>query len=287
MLGIVAAVYSSFFLALAQGSLKKSYKEFEPSVAFFFDMIFGLILWIPLALYFGIHSSNLMQVLPYAIVSAILSEALYFYALSKGQLSITSLLLGSYPIYTILLSFLINGERLTFYQGLFIAITIIGTLITYLPSKLSFDELKKSGAILWPIIAAVGIGLSDALSKNVIDKTNDYSFLFVLSFVQIFVSIAYLRIEKQNVGDSIRAISRNFADYKNALSGSLFNIIGTGLLWVSFSNTLASIASPITATSGAIVIILALIFMDEKINVRILIGLLLVFGGIMGITSQV
>ncbi|KKQ51843.1 hypothetical protein A2865_04440 [Candidatus Woesebacteria bacterium RIFCSPHIGHO2_01_FULL_39_17] len=147
MSGAIAAIYSSFFLALSQASLKKSYRELPPSVAFFFDMVFGVLLWLPLALFFGVNLVFFNEVLIYAIVSAILSEAVVFYALSKGQLSITSILIGSYPIYTILFSFLINRELLTLSQALFVALTIIGTLISYLPSKLSRDELKK--AVLW------------------------------------------------------------------------------------------------------------------------------------------
>jgi len=287
MFGIVAAIYSSFFLALAQGSLKKSYKDFEPSVAFFFDMIFGLVLWIPLSIYFGINFQNIIHALPYAIISAVLSEALYFYALSKGQLSITAILIGSYPIYTIFLSYLINNERLTFFQVIFISITILGTLITYLPSKLNFKELRRSGALIWPIIAAIGVGFSDTLSKRIINKTLDFSFLFSLSIVQILVSLIFLRIEKQKISNSIKKVLLNFNLYKNAVSGSLFNIIGTGLLWISFSKTLASIASPITATSGAIVVLFAIIFLDEKISIRSVLGLMLVFIGIMGITVNI
>jgi len=74
-------------------------------------------------------------------------------------------------------------------------------------------------------------------------------------------------------------------DYKNAIAGSLFNIVGTGLLWIAFSKTLASIASPITATSGVLVIIISLLFLDEKISVRQILGILLVFGGIIGLVT--
>lgn len=285
MNGIVAAIYASFFLALAQGALKKSYKEFEPSIAFFFDMLFGLLLWIPLSLYFGIHIGNLSTVLIYAILSAILSEALYFFALSKGQLSITAILLGSYPIYTIIFSYFINHERLNSIEMVFVFITIAGTLLTYLPSKLSFEELKKSGALFWPIIAAVGVGLSDSLSKNIINKTNDYSFLFMLSLVQIPVAFTYLRIEKQSFSKNIKRTFHELKNYKQAIFGSFFNVVGTGLLWVSFTKTLASIASPITATSGAVVVLLAIIFLEESLTFKSLIGLILVFLGIMGISS--
>lgn len=286
MSGIITAVYASFFIALAVASLKKSYRELEPSVAFLFDMLFGLLLWIPLSLYFGVNAGLILKVLPYAILSAILSEALYFYALSKGQLSITSILIGSYPIYTIIFSILINKEVLSSIQGLFIGLTILGTLIVYMPSKLSWSELKKSGALFWPIVAALGIGLSDTLSKRIIDITSDFTFLFVLALVQIPVALIYLKIEKQNIFTNLREVTTKIEEYKNAIAGSLFNIIGTGLLWISFSKILASIASPITATSGVLVLIIAFLFLDEKIGWRQLLGILLVFFGIMGISIQ-
>ena len=285
MSGIIAAIYASFFIALAVASLKKSYRELAPSVSFFFDALFGLLLWIPLALFFGVNLVYFKEVLVYAILSAILSEALYFYALSKGQLSITSILLGSYPIFTIFFSFLINKEVLTPTLAFLVGLTILGTLISYLPSKLTKDELRKSGAIFWPIIAAVGIGLSDTLSKKVIDATADFTFLFALALVQIPVALVYLKIEKQDVFNEIRSIKRKVYDYKNAIAGSFFNIIGTGLLWIAFSKTLASIASPLTATSGVLVIIISLLFLDEKITWRQFLGIVFVFTGIMGIAT--
>lgn len=285
MSGIVIAVYASFFLALAQASLKKSYKELEPSVAFTFDAILGLLLWVPLAIYFGINLSYIPRVIPYAILSAILSEALYFYALSKGQLSVTSILLGTYPIYTILFSHFINGESLTNIQLLFVGITIFGTLITYIPSKLNYKELLASRAIFWPLIAAIAIGFSDTFSKKIINTTNDYTFLFVLSFIQLPIALIFLRIEKQSIVKNLKRVSKNIYDYKNAIAGSLFNIVGTGFLWISFTKTLASIASPITATSGALVLILALIFLDEKIGLRQILGIILAFIGIIGLSN--
>ncbi len=284
MSGIIAAIYSSFFLALSQASLKKSYREISPSVAFFFDALLGLILWVPVAIFFGVNPLFFREVLIFAVISAILSEALYFYALSKGQLSLTAILIGSYPIYTIFFSYLINKESLSVGQGIFIALTIFGTMISYLPSKLNKEELKKSGALLWPILAAVAIGISDTLSKKIINKTGDFTFLFALAFVQIPISFVYLKMERQDLINQYREMKSKIYEYKNAIAGSLFNVVGTGLLWISFSKTLASIASPITATSGVLVIIISLLFLDERISVRQIVGMLFVFTGIIGIT---
>lgn len=286
MTGVIAAIYSSFFLAIAQGALKKSYKELAPSVAFAFDAALGLVLWVPLALIVGVSFGQLHVVSGYAVLSAILSEALYFYALSKGQLSITAVLLGSYPIYTILFSHLVNNDHLSALQAIFVAITIVGTLLTYLPSKFNREELRANAAVIWPLVAAIGIGLSDALSKHVIDATEDFTFLFMLAIVQVPVAWIYLKLEKQTLRPTVDILRSNPRELGDAVAGSLFNIVGTGLLWISFSLTIASIASPITATSGAITALLAVIFLDERVTLRAAVGLIFVLLGVAGITTE-
>jgi len=285
MNGIVAAVYASFFLAIAQIALKKGYREIEPSVSFAFDALFGIIIWIPLAFILGAKISEIPQTFPYAIVSAVLAEALIFYALSKGQLSITAVIIASYPIYTIIFSFLINHEVLSHTQLFFIVLTIAGTLLSSLPSKLNKEELLKSGAIFWPIIAAVAIGFSDTISKTIIDKTSSFTFIISLAIAQIPIALIYLRIEKQKIRKITEEMRDNIQNFKFPLFGSAFNTIGTGLLWLSFNYTLASIASPITATSVSVLVLLTILFTDEKVRLKNLIGIALVFIGIMGISS--
>ena len=126
MLGIIIAILSAVFMTGMQILLKKSYKELDPSVAFFFDMIFGLFIWIPIGFIFGATFDEVLKCLIYAVISAVLSEALVFYSLSKGNLSIATVLIATYPVYTLLLSILINNEKLLPIQILFILITIIG-----------------------------------------------------------------------------------------------------------------------------------------------------------------
>ncbi|MFH1838239.1 MAG: DMT family transporter [Candidatus Kuenenbacteria bacterium] len=148
MNGIALAIYASFFLAIAQVVLKKSFREMEPSVSFFCNALFGLLIWIPIAFIFGAKISELPQIIIYAIVAAIFSEVLFFYALSKGQLSISAIIVATYPIYTIICSFFINQEKLSLIQILFVGITIFGTLISFLPSKLTKKELWEWGNLL-------------------------------------------------------------------------------------------------------------------------------------------
>ena len=133
------------------------------------------------------------------------------------------------------------------------------------------------------IDSCFGIGLSDAISKGIINKTADFTFLFALALVQVPVALVYLKIEKQDMKFWQETV-RSWGDYRHALIGSVFIVIGTGLLWIAFASTLASIASPITATSGVLVVLLAVIFMDEKMTLKSVLGMIFVLIGVIGLS---
>jgi len=284
MLGILFAILCSFFVAFATIFLRKSYRELQPSIAFLFDALFGLLIWVPLALFMGISESmSWNEAIFYAIMSAILSEAIVFYALSHGELAVTATVLATYPVYTVIFSRFLNNEMLSLTVSLFVFLAILGSIIASLPNQINKNEFKLEKKILWPFIAAIGIGLSDTISKGFINRSADFSFLFALGFIQIPVAIAYLRIEKESLIKAVKGVVRQFQDYKFALLGGLFNIIGTGFLWLSFSFAPASIASPITGTNGALSVIFSRLLLKEKLTVRKYIGIVLAFIGVLGI----
>ncbi|HTE22325.1 MAG TPA: DMT family transporter [Candidatus Limnocylindria bacterium] len=284
MLGVIFALGGALFIALAQVALRKSYKEFKPSVGFFFDALFGLALWVPLALWMGVSLGvSFEQAILYAFISAVLSEALYFYALSHGELAVTATVLATYPVYTVIFSRIINDEVLTAALFIFVALAIVGSIVATLPDKLKKSELKLRKEIVWPFVAAIGVGLSDTLSKGYINRSGDFSFLFALGFVQVPVALAYLKLERESIITAAKGAVKNFDVYKQALVGGLFNIIGTGFLWLSFSYAPASVASPITGVSGALAVMFARFVFSERLSARKYFGITLALVGVLGI----
>lgn len=284
MIGVIFALLSAVFIGFSQTSLRKSYKELSPSVAFLFDSIFGLLIWVPLAIFMGVASgANFGQAFVFAVISAILSEAMVFYALSHGELAVTATIITTYPVYTVIFSRILNKELLSTGIIIFVVLAIIGSIIASLPDKINRSELKLNKAVLWPFIAAVCIGLSDTISKGYINRSEDFSFLLMLGFVQIPVALTYLRIEKESLLNSINGVIKRFKDYKFALIGGLFNIIGTGFLWLSFSYAPASIASPITGSNGVFTVLLSRFLLKEKISKIKYLGIALAFIGVVGI----
>jgi len=282
-MGVFFGLASAVLFALSFTSLKRSFKEFPPSVAFFFDMVFGLLIWIPFAFFLGFDFSDVPRVLIYAFISGILSEAFVFYVLSKGEISITGTIFASYPIYTIMFAVLLLGERLEPMHWFFVFVTIIGTLIASLPKKIIKSELKKKAYVLWAIAGALAVGLSDTISKGVIDETSAAAFLFGLAIMQIPISLAYLRFEKQSLKKVIK-FTKQMDKYRYSLLGSLFNVLGLIGLWLAFEYTYASIASPLTAAYPGIMIILAYFWLKEKPRRIELVGLGLIIIGVIGIS---
>lgn len=282
MLGILIAILSAIFMTGMQILLKKSYKELDPSVAYLFDAIFGVLIWIPVGFIFGARMNEIIQCLGYAIISAILSEVLVFYALSKGDLSVATVMISTYPIYTLLFSYLINNEILTPLQMVFVLLTIIGTIVTCFEKDFKIKNLKNI-TLLIPIVSAIAIGISDTLTKKVINQTSSFSFLVAIAIVQIPIAIIYLKIAKQKFSSIRKDLKEGMKEYKYSIIGSLLNILGTGCLLISFNYGMASIVSPITAIYTPIVLIYSFIFLKEKISKVNLVGIIAALIGTFGI----
>lgn len=282
-MGIIFAILTALSQAVLWVSLKKSYENLKPSVAFFFDMMFGIMLWVPFSLLMGIDFLRLGEVFVYALISAVLSEAFVFFVFSKGEVSYTSTIFSTYPLFTIFFSIILNGERLITSQWVLIAIVILGTLIVSFPEKINKSEMAKKSFIVWPLLGALAVGISDTISKGIIDETSAATFLFGLSFAQIPVALGYLRAEQQKI-PSLDTVRSEWSSYKYALLGALMNTITVLFLWLSFSLLPASIASPITASYPGFVVIMAVLWLKEKVIIKDYVGFVLILIGTIGVS---
>lgn len=278
MIGIIIALLSAISMTGMQIMLKKSYKELNPSVAYLFDMLFGLIIWIPIGFIFGAKIDKVLECIMYAIISAIFSEALVFYALSKGNLSVATVLISTYPIYTLIFSLLINNEKILPLQVIAILITIIGTVLTTLDSEFKVKNILNL-QVLIPFSTAIAIGLSDTLTKGIINKTSSYDFIVAIALVQIPVSIIYLIITKQKITLILHNLKNGIKEYRYSIVGSILNVLATGCLLISFNYTYASIASPLTVIYTPFVLIYSFFILKDKISKINLCGIILALVG--------
>lgn len=281
-MGVLLAIISSLGTAFSNVMLKKSFKSFLPSVSFFIFGVCCLFIWAPVGLIMGVDWAHFWYVLVVGFLSAILGQLIYFYILSKGELSITATILASFSIYTIIFSMIFNGERLSPLALLFVSLAILGTIIVSLPKKFEKEEIKKTGYILLAVVGAIAIGASDTISKRAIDATSIGSFLFCTAIAQFIVSFLYLKVEKEPLSQ-FKVVFNKLQEYKFALVGSLVISISTLFLFLAFNYTLASIASPIVASYPVLTLILASVILKERLQKKDFVGIILVAVALVGI----
>ncbi len=281
-MGIVFGLLSALAAGISLVIIKRSYREFPPSVAFTFQAIFGLIVWVPFALIHGITFSYFWVVLALALASAILGEAFWYYIFSKASVGLTGAVFSTYPTFTILFSLIILSERPSLALWPFLLMTILGVIILSLPDKLG-DKIDKQKALFWGLLGAVAVGLTDTLSKGIIDKTSAATFLFGLALMQVPVAIGFLLTQKQSL-KQFKQVFENFDKYIYSVIGAFIGVLAVLFLWLTFEATYASVASPLTATYPAFTALLAYFYLKERISKRSAIGIGIITAGVAGIS---
>jgi drug/metabolite transporter (DMT)-like permease len=283
-LGLTIGLVTAAVQASSHVVLKRSFTDFKPSVAYLFDSLLGLIIWVPFSLYMGASIFSLPVVLPYAFISAVLAEAYVFYILQKGTLSLTNTVFYTYPLFIIAFSHPLNHESLTALQWLAIGLILSGLILISLPQTLNNikTSFKANLYLLYPLSSAFSVGISDSLSKNIINQTSAAAFLLALALAQVPVALVYYLVETQ----SLKPLKSLFvAPYRHrfTLTGSFLMVISMILYWYTFALLPASLAAPITASSPFIVLLLSNLFLKERLSFKdraaslvIVIGILLV-----------
>lgn len=282
-MGIIFALISATMQAVSYIFVKRGFKTLSSAEGFFFQAIWGLVIWGPLTLYLGVNIDQLAWVLVFGLLSALLSEAFVYYVLSKGEISITGTIFSTYSVYTVLFSMIINAEQLSAMQFVYIGVTIVGTLVLSLPKNYRINLRRDGMLVVWPVLGAISVGFADSLSKGVMDASSFETFLFSVALAQLPVSYAYLRLQGYRLRTTIRKVKSHFGEYKFFIIGTFVNVISVMFLWLSFSVAFASIMSPIQASYPFILVILAGIFLNEKITRLKLLGVLITVSGVIGL----
>jgi transporter family protein len=281
-MGILFGISYAIIVSFGKIILKKSLTDFKPSVSFFWESVFGLIIWLPTSALFGINLKDVIAIIPVVILSAILSEAYIFYIYTKGDISVIGTIFPSYSIFTILFASIILHEKLTQIELIAVALTITGILLISIPRK-GIKIIDNLSPVLWALSGAIAVGFADSVGKSAINQTSSYTFLFTLGIVQIPVALGFLYLEKEKLSDTIFAF-KNLGKYKQPFISAFLIALAQLFFWLSFEGVPASIASPISSTNAMFTAILAFVLLKEDMSKIKVIGIILVISGIIGIS---
>lgn len=252
--------------------LKLSYLQSSFQNFFIIESLFGFLLWGIYGIVNGANFNTVLSLLPIALISALLSEFFIFYIYSKGDLNVIESIFSTYPLFTIFFSHLLLGEVLS--ERFIPALTLIVGGIVLISFKTSIKNILNNKSAAWAIAGAIAVGISDTISKASIGDFSSYEFLFALGISQIVLSFILIVFMKR------KQAQFKIEFDKKTLVGAFLIALSMIFFWETYNSTLASIASPLTASVVVFIVILSRVILKEKIALKNYIGMFLTIFGV-------
>jgi transporter family protein len=245
--------------------VKKGFTAVSPLWNNILNNLLALFIWLPAAL---LLSRFRIPLPPWWLLLVILGASLiyqaFYYSLSKGQISLTGTIIAAYPVFTIVLAHLILGERLAAWQYGGLALILAGGVVVALPERVQPGAGREISWVLWGLLGACSLGTGDFLSKFSINRIGPYSHLFYLSLLFNLASPLNFLLDREH-RSAPRILSRAFLPTS---LGIVLHLLGAICFNVAFAYGPASLVSSVSSVYPALVVLLALRFLKERISWR-------------------
>jgi len=208
------------------------------------------------------------------VLNALAMFALYR-AFELGKLSVVGPLSSSYPALTLMLSFL-AGERLTIVRIAGIVLALLGALVVARGESSSDNASSNAGkGIIWAAVAAVLFGFMFwLLGTRAIPTTGPFATVWLLRGTAVLVTLAILVAKGQPLG---------LPDKKTAAQAAGTGVLDTGafvLSNVSMQMEQVSVITVLASLYGAVTVLLAAVFLRERLSLPQWLGVIAIFAGI-------
>lgn len=214
----------------------------------------------------GVNFQKVLTILPLAIVAGS-TYFIYYYAISKGQISLTGTILAAYPLTTIILSSLFLREQTNVFQKMAIGLILLGSVLIAMPKN---RKVKFESWVWWAIMGALLTGFGDFLAKMAVNLSDTYTWLFTLGLAYIPLTLINIALDKK--GRIIPKLTLRQA--VPAVGGIVMISTGMIFFYLAFGKGLASLVTPVSSSYVVLTAVLAFIFLKEKINKIQLVGIL-------------
>lgn len=252
--------------------VKKSFTRLTPWQTYAYDAIaIALPLWL---IYGSLTGGNLLHTTPIAFASAFIISIVYmfyYYAIYKGPLGLTAPVIATYPVITVILSFIFLGERLGIVATLAIFLTLFGIILISIPSRL---KLKLEKWFFLSLLVSVGYGVTAYTGKVAVGEVGNSTYLMILAITQVMVVILWKLI----IRDKIPKV--NIPTLGMAGIGIMLLNIGNIAYYIALEKGLASIVVPLSESYIVLLVIMSVLILKEKISRHQLIGIATVIIGV-------
>lgn len=215
-----------------------------------------------------------------SIIVLVVGDTLYFIGLKTIGVTKTVPITYSYSILVIFLSVLILQENITLLIILGTIAIIIGV---WLVVNKTLDQSRKAKSPLKGVLASLGTtlcwGFGVVLFKIILNNNDPFvltagRMVFLLPTLALLSTISNTRKSSKKKGTKNQLILA-------LLSGLIALGIGDSLLYLGLDSTNINIVIPLTSITPIFSTIIAILFLEEKVSKKIIIGTILVTIGTM------
>ncbi len=276
MTWLIFALAAAVSWAVGQVLIKRGLENVPPLWNNILYNFFGLLLWVPAALLLSGFRINLPTFPIFLTIFTVAScFMVVFYAFSKGEISLVGTLTAGYPVVTVVLSYLFLGERLSAIQFFGIPLVLMGGVAIALP-EWGLRKAKNLSWVKWGLLAASLVGLGNFLTKVSVNQIGSYSHIFFIALMYQFLSGANYLLDKR---------ARPLPKFSGktllpTLLGNAVYVLGALFISLAFGLGKASLVTTVSSTNAALMVVLATVFLKERLTLRQACG---IGGAILGV----
>ena len=284
-LGEILALGSGFAWAVAVIVFRILGRKIHPLGLNLFKTVLAFVLILPTTLLLGqplvpdASSRNIALLLISGIVGIAVSDTLFFESLNKIGASPLAIVDCLYSPFVIALSYLFLGERMTGWQ-LFGVVLIISAILAVArhrnDERLSPKDL--AAGIILGVLAVFLVAVSIVMIKPVLDSTS----VVGATEVRLFAGSAALALIVPFHPGRRRILSplADFSNWRALLPTSFFGSYLCLLLWLGgMKYARVSVAAALNQLNAIFIVILAAIFLKERLTPWKIIAVALAFAG--------
>lgn len=187
----------------------------------------------------------------------------FIYALKKGKVSIVSAVSSTSIIISTTLAVIFLHDVIRPAQILLTIMIVSALVLLGLIEKKTEKDGNFKGFI-WGIIAATAFGISNTVSKYILNNLTVVSFSITNGIWMIILSLVWLGLDKK-IGVENWKVLKTY-EGKRGLLGSTIYSLGSFFLFLALEKGFVSLVIPISNLSTPIALILALILLKEKVT---------------------
>jgi len=227
-----------------------------------------------------LHEPKIWPLLIILSAVVILAALANFQGLKLGKLAVVLPLNGAELPVTILLSWIVGGERLPWFFYAFMALVAFGTFLIMLDGFSRLKKIKFEKGTFYALLGAVGLGMTNFLIGTSSRAVSPLFTIWLTHTAAMFVCLILLARDSK-----ARSIIGDIWKHPRLIFAQSFL---DNAAWISFafSSVLLpiSVATTISESYIAVGVMLGLIINKEKLKKHQLLGIALAFVGVLALS---